>query len=73
MTSLILTYLLARIADVRRDPALHRDRAYSDDAGYTTETIAVIALLVVLALSVLGVVAAKVLAKANSIDLGAAP
>ncbi|MBD0741663.1 hypothetical protein [Streptomyces sp. CBMA152] len=40
------------------------------DAGYTTETIVVTALLVILGLSVVGVIVAKVTAKANGIDLG---
>ncbi|WP_431953086.1 hypothetical protein [Actinacidiphila sp. bgisy167] len=58
-----LTALLhARLADLRR-------RARSD-AGYTTETMVVTALLVILALTVVGIVVAKVTAKANSIDLG---
>lgn len=52
----------ARLAEVRR-------RARSD-AGYTTETIVVTALLAILALAVVGIVVAKVTAKANSIDLG---
>lgn len=40
------------------------------DDGYSTEAIAVIALLAVLALSVIGIITAKVIAKANSVDLG---
>jgi hypothetical protein len=39
------------------------------DAGYSTETVLVTALLVVLALGVLAVIATKVIAKANSISL----
>jgi hypothetical protein len=39
-----------------------------DEAGYTTETIVVTALLVVLALTVLGIIAAKVIFKANGIN-----
>lgn len=39
------------------------------DAGYTTETVVVIALLVALALAAVAIIAAKVLAKANSIQL----
>ncbi|MDG4864417.1 hypothetical protein P8605_40360 [Streptomyces sp. T-3] len=45
-------------------------RAMRQDAGYTTETIVVTALLVILALAVIGVIATKVLSKANGIDLG---
>ncbi len=40
------------------------------DAGYTTETVIAIALLAALAIAVLAIVAAKITAKANSIDLG---
>jgi hypothetical protein len=54
---------------VRAHAAAVRRRARSD-AGYTTETILVTALLVVLTVSVIGIIAAKVLAKATSIDLG---
>ena len=59
----IFTCLLASIASLRRGASQRRDE------GYTTETIAMIALLVVLALGVIGVVAAKVMARANGIDL----
>lgn len=40
------------------------------DAGYTTETIVVTALLAVLGLTVVGIIVAKVTARANGIDLG---
>lgn len=40
------------------------------DAGYTTETIVVTALLAILGLTVVGIIVAKVTAKANSVDLG---
>lgn len=52
----------AHLAEVRR-------RARSD-AGYTTETIVVTALLSILSLVVVGIIVAKVTAKANGIDLG---
>lgn len=52
----------AHLAEVRRH--------MRSDAGYTTETIVVTALLVILGLSVVGIVVAKVTAKANGIDLG---
>jgi hypothetical protein len=39
------------------------------DAGYTTETVIAIALLAVLAIAVLAIIAAKITAKANSINL----
>jgi hypothetical protein len=45
---------------------LHRQ----GDGGYTTETVVVIALLVALAIAAIAIIAAKVLAKANSLDLG---
>ncbi|MEV8015273.1 hypothetical protein AB0O76_02715 [Streptomyces sp. NPDC086554] len=54
----------AHLTEVRR-------RARSrPDAGYTTETIVVTALLAVLGLTVVGIIVAKVTAKANGIDLG---
>lgn len=40
------------------------------DAGYSTEAVLATALLVACALVVLGIIAAKVVAKAKSIDLG---
>jgi predicted RNA-binding Zn ribbon-like protein len=57
---LILAALRARIAEVRRE----------GDAGYTTETVVVIALLVALAIAAIAIITAKVLAKANSLNLG---
>ncbi|MGH4029350.1 hypothetical protein ACQB60_10490 [Actinomycetota bacterium Odt1-20B] len=52
----------ARLAEARRQAR--------SDAGYTTETIIVTALLTVLALAVIGIIVAKVTAKANGIDMG---
>jgi uncharacterized membrane protein YjgN (DUF898 family) len=52
----------AHLAEVRRHAR--------SDAGYTTETIVVTALLAILALAVVGIIVAKVTAKANGIDLG---
>jgi hypothetical protein len=40
------------------------------DAGYSTEAVLTIAVLVAAALVVLGIIVAKVLAKAQAIDLG---
>ncbi|MEV0966470.1 hypothetical protein AB0J25_28475 [Streptomyces sp. NPDC049910] len=54
---------------VRTHLAEVRKRAQSD-AGYTTETIVVTALLAILALAVVGIIVAKVTAKANGINLG---
>jgi hypothetical protein len=40
------------------------------DAGYSTEAVVVTALLVALAIAAVSIIAAKVLAKANSISTG---
>lgn len=60
---------LALAAALRAHAALVRRRARGD-AGYTTETIVVTALLTILAVTVVGIITAKVLAKAHGIDLG---
>lgn len=39
------------------------------DDGYSTETVIVTALLVIMAIAVVGIISAKVLAKANSIGM----
>jgi hypothetical protein len=52
--------LRARLADARR----------TSDAGYTTETVVVTALLVALAIAAIAIIVAKVVAKANGLDLG---
>lgn len=52
--------LQERIESLRRHP----------EAGYSTEAVLVTALMVGLAIVVVAIVAAKVTAKANSIDLG---
>jgi hypothetical protein len=52
--------LRARWEVLRREP----------DAGYSTETVLVTALLVVMALAVIAIIVAKVTAKANGINLG---
>jgi len=52
--------LRARLAAARR----------ARDAGYTTETVVVTALLVALAIAAIAIIVAKVLDKANSLDLG---
>jgi hypothetical protein len=52
----------ARLAEIRH--------AMRSDAGYTTETVLITALLAILALAVVGIIVAKVTAKAHSIDLG---
>ena len=52
--------LRARLAAARR----------TGDAGYTTETVVVTALLVALAIAVVAIIVAKVTGAANAIDLG---
>lgn len=66
---MILTLLLARFDAARRELAARR-RA---DDGYSVEAVAVIALMVVLALGVVGTIAVKVQAKADSINLDGTP
>jgi hypothetical protein len=58
--ALVLTALHARVEALRHNP----------DAGYTTETVLVTALLVVAALAVVAIIVTKVTTKANGIDLG---
>ena len=52
--------LRGRLAEARAVP----------DAGYSTEAVVVTALLVTLAVAAVAIIAAKVLAKANSINTG---
>ena len=52
--------LRGRLAQARR----------GGEAGDTTETVVVIALLVALAIAAIAIITAKVLAKANSLNLG---
>lgn len=40
------------------------------DAGYSTETVLVTALLAVMGIAVIGIIVAKVTARASGIDLG---
>jgi len=60
LISVISALIGARLARLRR----------LGDDGYTTETVVVIALLVAMAIAVLAIVTAKVIAKANSLNLG---
>ena len=55
----VWTVVKARWELLRREP----------DAGYSTETVLVTALLVVAALAVIAIIVAKVTAKANGINL----
>jgi hypothetical protein len=57
----VIALLRDRAARARRAPA---------DAGYTTETVIVTALLVALAIAALAVIAAKVKSKVDVLDLG---
>lgn len=57
---MLWTRLRAGLEVLRRNP----------EAGYSTETVLVTALLVVLALAVIAVIVTKVTTKANGIDLG---
>lgn len=47
-----------------------RRKAARRDDGYTTETVVITALLAILAMTVVGIIVAKVTAKANGISLG---
>jgi hypothetical protein len=58
--ALICAHMAAAITELKRNK----------DAGYTTETVVVIALLVAMALAAIAIIAAKVLAKANGLNLG---
>jgi hypothetical protein len=52
---------------------LLRDRLTAlreDEAGYSTEAVVVIALLVAMALVAIGIIAAKVISKAKSVNTG---
>jgi hypothetical protein len=53
-------YLRHRLAIARAEP----------EAGYSTEAVIVIALLSAMAIAAVAIIAAKVLAKANSVDTG---
>lgn len=56
----LITHLRARLEAVRSEP----------EAGYSTEAVVVIALLVVMAVTAVGIIAAKVLATAHNIQTG---
>lgn len=59
----LLSYLIAEIT--YRWRALRADR----DDGYSTEAVIVTAILVAAAITVMGTIGAKVVARANSINL----
>jgi len=56
---LVRTLLRTRLEELRRNP----------EAGYSTETVLVTALLVVAALAVIAIIIAKITAKAHDITL----
>ena len=55
-----VTGIRHRVDELRRNP----------DAGYNTEAVIVIALLAAAAITIAGIVIAKLTARANSINLG---
>ena len=56
----MMAILHQRLTAIREEP----------DAGYSTETVIVIALLVAMAITAVGIIAAKVIATANHISTG---
>ena len=56
----VIRFLRDRLAVARAEP----------EAGYSTEAVIVIALLAAMAITAVGIIAAKVVAKANSVDTG---
>ncbi|GHJ35440.1 hypothetical protein [Streptomyces sp. TS71-3] len=62
-------FLNRSLARVREHLAEVR-RHVRGDAGYTTETVLITALLAILGLTVVGIITAKVVSKAHGIDLG---
>jgi hypothetical protein len=63
----MVPFLAYLTTEIRRRWRTVRD---TRDGGYSTEAVLVTAALVTLALVVIGIIAAKVTAKANSINLG---
>jgi len=63
--ALIFAHLHARIAEAR---AIRRARP---DEGLTLEYVVLVGLVVALAIAVVGILAARLMAKARNIDLGA--
>jgi hypothetical protein len=55
--------------ELRRRVAWLREHA-RDDAGYSTETVIITALLAALAIAAVAVITAKVMAKAHGINVG---
>lgn len=63
----MLTMLLTHLQTLMTD-RVHRIRSRPDD-GYTSETIVITAILVVLGLTVGGIITAKVISRAEGISL----
>lgn len=62
-----LTIVIHLIRSLRERLAVARAQP---EAGYSTEAVVVIALLVAVAVAAVGIIGAKVLSKANGIDTG---
>lgn len=56
----LITQLRGRLQEIRAEP----------EAGYSTEAVVVIALLVAMAVTAVGIIAAKVLSTAHNISTG---
>ena len=56
----VMRFLRDRLTVARAEP----------EAGYSTEAVIVIALLAAMAIAAVGIIATKVIAKANSVDTG---
>lgn len=65
VSELLVVPIVASFLLVRARAVAH------DERGMTTETVVITALLVVLAITAVGIIANKVLDKAQSIDVGA--
>jgi hypothetical protein len=66
-----LTIIQRTIQLLRDRLAIARaQRAREPEAGYSTEAVIVISLLSAMAIAAVAIIAAKVLAKANSVDTG---
>ena len=66
---LVVIALVALGVPLRERFARDRESRRRLDDGYTTETVIVTALLVAAAITIIGIIVAKVLAKANSITI----
>ena len=66
--------MIDQLVFIKNAMALLRDRLAvlraEPEAGYSTEAVVVTALLVVMALTVIGIIAAKVISTANNLQTG---